>query len=108
MSSSVPSRLKSMLVDLGKPTLRGIRQCPKCRTVNGTRSSSCKNKQCDAVFKEQGAERQKKKVECVKVNFVFCLVALPAKNTKVSKVVSYSIMSIWHGADPVSWKSACR
>jgi len=72
-SSSISSRLKSMLVDLGKPTLRGIRQCPKCKTVNGTRSSSCKNKQCNAVFKEQGAERRRKNVECVKVNSVFCI-----------------------------------
>jgi len=70
-SSSIPSRLKSMLVDLGKPTLRGIRQCPKCKTVNGTRSSSCKNKQCDAVFKEHVADRRKKNVECVKVSRIW-------------------------------------
>jgi len=73
-SSSIPSRLKSILVDLGKPTLRGIRRCPKCKTVNGTRSSSCKNKQCDAVFKEHvaskesAAYRRKKNVDCVKVS----------------------------------------
>ena len=73
MSSSIPSRLKSILVDLGKPTMRGIRQCPKCKTVNGTRSSVCKNKQCDAVFKEHGADRRKKNAECVKVNSVFCV-----------------------------------
>jgi len=69
MSSSVPSRLKSILVDLGKPTMRGIRRCPKCWTVNGTRSSNCKNKQCDAVFKQHGAEKRKRSSECVKVCF---------------------------------------
>lgn len=37
--------------DLGKPTMRGIRKCPKCGTFNGTRGLSCKNKTCDMVFK---------------------------------------------------------
>lgn len=32
--------------------MRGIRKCPKCGTYNGTRGLSCKNKQCDMVFKE--------------------------------------------------------
>ena len=40
-----------VLGDLGKPTMRGIRKCPKCGTYNGTRGLSCKNKQCDMVFK---------------------------------------------------------
>ena len=26
-----------LLADLGKPTMRGIRKCPKCGTFNGTR-----------------------------------------------------------------------
>lgn len=43
--------------DLGKPTLRGVRKCPKCGTLNGTRGISCKNKECDVVFKER--ERKK-------------------------------------------------
>ncbi|KAK0070069.1 hypothetical protein Bpfe_000052 [Biomphalaria pfeifferi] len=43
--------------DLGKPTLRGVRKCPKCGTFNGTRGLSCKNKDCDVVFKER--ERKK-------------------------------------------------
>ncbi len=27
----------ALLADLGKPTMRGIRKCPKCSTFNGTR-----------------------------------------------------------------------
>ena len=38
--------------DLGKATKRGIRRCPQCGTVNGTRGLSCKNSLCDMVFKE--------------------------------------------------------
>ena len=48
--------------DLGKPTMRGIRRCPKCGTYNGTRGLSCKNKACDMVFKE--AESRQKKAGC--------------------------------------------
>ncbi|CAE1278715.1 Uncharacterized protein C2orf42,Uncharacterized protein C2orf42 homolog [Acanthosepion pharaonis] len=43
--------------DLGKPTLRGVRKCPKCGTYNGTRGISCKNKSCDVVFKEKERKR---------------------------------------------------
>lgn len=43
---------KNLLEGLGKATLRGVRKCPKCGIFNGTRGVSCKNKQCDAVFKE--------------------------------------------------------
>lgn len=46
-------RMKSLFEDLGKPTLRGVRRCPKCGTFNGTRGISCKNKACDVVFKEK-------------------------------------------------------
>ena len=46
------------LTTLGKPTMRGIRKCPKCGTYNGTRGLSCKNKTCDMVFKE--ADKSKK------------------------------------------------
>jgi len=51
-----------VLGDLGKPTMRGIRKCPKCGTYNGTRGLSCKNKSCDMVFKE--AEGKNKKTGC--------------------------------------------
>ncbi|KAG1652576.1 hypothetical protein GQR58_026224 [Nymphon striatum] len=50
---------KNLLEGLGKATLRGVRKCPKCGIFNGTRGVSCKNKQCDAVFKE--AEQKIKK-----------------------------------------------
>ncbi|XP_033208403.1 uncharacterized protein C2orf42 homolog [Belonocnema kinseyi] len=51
-------RLKSLLADLGKATLRGVRKCPKCGTYNGSRGLCCKNKYCDAVFKEPGEKRK--------------------------------------------------
>ncbi|XP_048744168.2 uncharacterized protein C2orf42-like [Ostrea edulis] len=54
---ATPDKLKTLFEDLGKPTLRGVRKCPKCGTYNGTRGISCKNKTCDVVFKE----REKKK-----------------------------------------------
>ncbi|KAM7284112.1 uncharacterized protein ISCGN_001214 [Ixodes scapularis] len=49
---------KSPFGDLGKATLRGIRKCPKCGTYNGTRGVRCKNKACDAVFRERGARKR--------------------------------------------------
>ena len=55
--SLTPDKLKALFEDLGKPTMRGVRKCPKCGTLNGTRGISCKNKDCDVVFKE----REKKK-----------------------------------------------
>ena len=54
---ATPDKMKTLFEDLGKPTLRGVRKCPKCGTYNGTRGISCKNKACDVVFKE----REKKK-----------------------------------------------
>ena len=61
-----PGKRKNPFGDLGKPTLRGIRKCPKCGTFNGTRGISCKNKQCDVVFKER--ERKKgHSAEAVKI-----------------------------------------
>lgn len=51
-------RLHTLLADLGKATLRGVRKCPKCGTYNGSRGLSCKNKYCDAVFKEPGEKRK--------------------------------------------------
>ncbi|XP_059145182.1 uncharacterized protein C2orf42 homolog isoform X2 [Physella acuta] len=61
MANTQPSagvdKRKHPFGDLGKPTLRGVRKCPKCGTFNGTRGISCKNKDCDVVFKER--ERKK-------------------------------------------------
>ncbi|XP_015119737.1 uncharacterized protein C2orf42 homolog [Diachasma alloeum] len=51
-------RLRSLLADLGKATLRGVKKCPKCGTYNGSRGLCCKNKYCDAVFKEPGEKRK--------------------------------------------------
>ena len=51
MSSSSASA-KSILSGLGKATRRGVRRCPKCGTINGTRGLSCKNRNCDMIFKE--------------------------------------------------------
>lgn len=39
-------------VDLGKPTRRGVRHCPKCGVLNGTRGFVCKNKSCDMMFRK--------------------------------------------------------
>ena len=44
-------RLRKLLSDLGKATLRGIRKCPKCGTYNGSRGLCCKNKYCDKYLK---------------------------------------------------------
>lgn len=54
---TTPDKLKALFEDLGKATLRGVRKCPKCGTYNGTRGISCKNKACDAVFKEKERKR---------------------------------------------------
>ncbi|KAK2163766.1 hypothetical protein LSH36_74g02076 [Paralvinella palmiformis] len=50
-------KFRALIEDLGKPTLRGVRRCPKCGTLNGTRGISCKNKSCDVVFKEREKKR---------------------------------------------------
>lgn len=55
--SMTPDKLKSLFEDLGKPTMRGVRKCPKCGTFNGTRGISCKNKNCDVVFKDKDKKR---------------------------------------------------
>ena len=57
MAYSSPDKLKALFEDLGKPTLRGVRKCPKCGTYNGTRGISCKNKDCDVVFKDKEKKR---------------------------------------------------
>ncbi|XP_023213638.1 uncharacterized protein C2orf42 homolog [Centruroides sculpturatus] len=60
-------RLKGLFDDLGKPTLRGVRKCPKCGTYNGTRGLSCKNKSCDVVFKETSDRRKNSSSDAVKI-----------------------------------------
>lgn len=59
-------RLKDLLSDLGRRTLRGVKPCPKCGTYNGTRGFSCKNKSCDVVFKV-AEDRKKKTTEACRV-----------------------------------------
>jgi len=51
MTSEATSSFGSLLVGLGKATRRGVRKCPACGTVNGTRAVSCKNRKCDVIFK---------------------------------------------------------
>jgi len=62
VSSTQAKPTTGVLGDLGKPTMRGIRKCPKCGTYNGTRGLSCKNKSCDMVFKE--AEGRSRRAGC--------------------------------------------
>lgn len=52
------------LGDLGRATMRGVRKCHKCGTLNGTRGFSCKNKSCDVVFKEAGEKRKQSTEAC--------------------------------------------
>ncbi|XP_074103880.1 uncharacterized protein C2orf42 isoform X2 [Cotesia typhae] len=47
-------RIRFILSDLGKATLRGVKKCPKCGTLTGSRGLTCKNKYCDVIFKESG------------------------------------------------------
>jgi hypothetical protein len=39
-------------IDLGKPTKRGIKRCPSCNTINGTRGARCKNKKCNIILRD--------------------------------------------------------
>ena len=39
-------------IDLGKPTKRGIKRCPSCQTINGTRGARCKNKKCNIILRD--------------------------------------------------------
>jgi len=55
---------KELLKDLGKPTQRGIKKCPKCATINGTRGSACKNKSCDVVFRGTGSRKKESTNAC--------------------------------------------
>ena len=60
-------RLKDLLSNLGRRTLRGVKACPKCGTYNGTRGFSCKNKSCDVVFKAAD-DRKKKTTEACRIS----------------------------------------
>jgi len=53
--------------NIGKPTLRGVRKCPKCGTYNGTRCISCKNKSCGHVFRTAGLDNRKQAGEACKL-----------------------------------------
>jgi Putative treble-clef, zinc-finger, Zn-binding len=62
------ARVRALLGDLGRATLRGVRKCPKCGTYNGTRGSSCKNRACDVVFNNRGlADKQNKPIDACKL-----------------------------------------
>ena len=56
----------SGLSNLGKPTKRGVRKCPKCGVKNGTRGLTCKNKTCEHVFKE-GNKKKTSNIVAVKI-----------------------------------------
>jgi Putative treble-clef, zinc-finger, Zn-binding len=70
MASANTSKVK--FTDLGRPTLRGVRKCPKCGTVNGTRGLSCKNQRCDVVFKNRNIKKNQL-FDCVKVFMILLL-----------------------------------
>ncbi|KAF5285689.1 hypothetical protein FQR65_LT13074 [Abscondita terminalis] len=55
-----------VLLDLGKPTKRGIKKCYKCGSYNGTRGLMCKNKQCGAIFKGCG-EKERSSLDAIKL-----------------------------------------
>lgn len=58
---------KTLFEDLGRSTLRGVQKCPKCGTINGTRSNSCKNKDCLQIFKIPKDKAIEPKIEAVQV-----------------------------------------
>ena len=64
--NNTPEKIKSLLMDLGKPTKRGIRKCPQCGMMNGTRGLTCKNHRCEYVFKESSRKKEKH-IEAVKI-----------------------------------------
>lgn len=63
---SAVNQSSKFLGDLGKPTLRGVRKCSKCGTLNGTRGIRCKNQGCDQVFKS-GEKKKPVGPEAVKL-----------------------------------------
>jgi len=50
--------MEIVLGDIGRPTLRGVKRCPKCGTYNGTRGFACKNKVCGLVFRKNNDNKQ--------------------------------------------------
>ncbi|KAJ3643377.1 hypothetical protein Zmor_026091 [Zophobas morio] len=60
------SETSKILSNLGRPTKRGIKKCPKCGVYNGTRGMICKNKRCDAVFKDY-ADKRKVSLDAVRL-----------------------------------------
>ena len=71
-TSGIDSLPRKFLGDLGKPTLRGVRKCSKCGTLNGTRGIRCKNTACDQVFKV-GEKKKPTGPEAVKLITGDCL-----------------------------------
>ncbi|KAK4875196.1 hypothetical protein RN001_011618 [Aquatica leii] len=61
-----PKDTLKILLDLGKPTKRGIKKCYKCGSYNGTRGVMCKNKQCGAIFKGCG-EKERSNLDAIKL-----------------------------------------
>ena len=52
-STTTEERARTLLSDLGRATLRGIRKCRQCGVYSGSRGATCKNKTCNAVFKDK-------------------------------------------------------
>ncbi|XP_014678533.1 PREDICTED: LOW QUALITY PROTEIN: uncharacterized protein C2orf42-like, partial [Priapulus caudatus] len=61
------SDIKALLGDLGRATLRGVRKCPKCGTLNGTRGIACKNKLCGEVFRNGPRLRSSQGLDAVRI-----------------------------------------
>ena len=70
-ATGIDSISRKFLGDLGKPTLRGVRKCSKCGTLNGTRGIRCKNQSCDQVFKA-GEKKKPTGPEAVKLVTGWC------------------------------------
>lgn len=57
-------KIRELLGGLGKATMRGVRKCHACGTYNGTRGMSCKNKNCNVVFKQQEKGKKCRSIKC--------------------------------------------
>ncbi|XP_071490635.1 uncharacterized protein C2orf42-like [Diadema antillarum] len=57
---------KTLFKDLGRPTLRGVRKCPRCGVYNGIRGLSCKNKDCNMVLRGKG-RKSSNSVEAIRI-----------------------------------------
>lgn len=58
---------KPAFVNLGKATMRGIRKCPNCGTLTGTRGFSCKNKNCRFVFRVREGKTSPPEIAAAKI-----------------------------------------